>query len=74
MIIDPWGRIVAELGGVGNGGAGVVGGERIDGSEDVGNGDGGIAVAEIDLEVVEKTRREMPLWEQRRTDVYPEIL
>jgi predicted amidohydrolase len=58
MIIDPWGKIVAELGG------------EEDGRErglDIGE----IATAEIDLQYVEKVRREVPLL--RRTDVYAEI-
>ncbi|KAF2636980.1 carbon-nitrogen hydrolase [Massarina eburnea CBS 473.64] len=59
MIVDPWGKVVAELGGEEDGkGRGL----------DVGE----IAVAEIDLEALEKVRREVPLL--RRTDVYPEIL
>lgn len=58
LIVDPWGKIVAEL-------AGDEGGE---GWEDEGN----IAVAEIDLDYIEKIRREVPL--NRRTDVYPEIV
>jgi predicted amidohydrolase len=61
MIVDPWGRVVAELGGEG---------------EEEGSGKGldvgEIAVAEVDLEGLERVRREMPLL--RRTDVYPEIL
>ncbi|KAF2653877.1 nitrilase [Lophiostoma macrostomum CBS 122681] len=59
MIVDPWGKVVAELGGE---------------EDDRGRGldAGEIAVAEIDLEGLEKVRREMPLL--RRTDVYPEIL
>ncbi|KAK7193504.1 carbon-nitrogen hydrolase [Paraphaeosphaeria sporulosa] len=58
MIVDPWGRVVAELGGE---------------DDDKGRGldEGEIALAEIDLEYLEKTRREVPLL--RRTDVYPEI-
>jgi predicted amidohydrolase len=58
VIIDPWGKIVAELGGD-------------DGGEGW-EGEGEIAVAEIDEEYAEKIRREVPLL--RRTDVYPEIL
>ncbi|CAO2650282.1 Nn.00g015740.m01.CDS01 [Neocucurbitaria sp. VM-36] len=58
MVVDPWGKVVAELGG-----------------EDDGKGrgldEGEIALAEIDLEYLEKVRREVPLI--RRTDVYPEI-
>lgn len=40
-----------------------LGGEKTDEPE--------IATAEVDLELVEKVRREMPLL--RRTDVYPEV-
>jgi predicted amidohydrolase len=59
LIIDPWGKVVARLGG-----------DEGDGShwED----EGEIAVAEIDLEYVEKIRREVPLI--RRTDVYADIV
>lgn len=58
MIVDPWGRVVAELGGE---------------EDEKGRGldEGEIAMAEIDLEYLEKTRREVPLL--RRTDVYPEF-
>ncbi|KAF1975088.1 carbon-nitrogen hydrolase [Bimuria novae-zelandiae CBS 107.79] len=59
MIIDPWGKVVAELGGE-------------EDEEGRGLDEGEIAVAEIDLGYLEKTRREVPLL--RRTDVYPEIL
>ncbi|OJD11728.1 hypothetical protein AJ78_07549 [Emergomyces pasteurianus Ep9510] len=53
MIVNPWGEVVAKLGG---------------GSE---SQEPEIAVAEIDMELLEKVRSEMPLL--RRTDVYPEI-
>jgi predicted amidohydrolase len=58
MIIDPWGKIVAELGGE---------------EDEKGRGldVGKIATAEIDLEYLEKVRREVPLL--RRTDVYPDV-
>ncbi|KAF2793323.1 carbon-nitrogen hydrolase [Melanomma pulvis-pyrius CBS 109.77] len=59
VIVDPWGKIVAELGGEED--------EKGQGL-DVGE----IALAEIDLEVCEKVRREVPLL--RRTDVYPELV
>ena len=59
MIIDPWGRVVAKLGGE-------------EGEDGKGNDVGEIALAEIDLEDLEKIRKEMPLL--RRTDVYLEIL
>ncbi|KNG45272.1 carbon-nitrogen hydrolase [Stemphylium lycopersici] len=58
MIVDPWGKIVAELGGDGGEGASW-------------EGEGEIAVAEIDLEYVDKVRRESGL--TRRTDVYAEL-
>ncbi|KAF2472302.1 nitrilase-like protein [Lindgomyces ingoldianus] len=59
MIVDPWGKVVAELGGE---------------EDEKGRGldVGKIAVAEVDLGLVEKVRREVPLL--RRTDVYPGIL
>ncbi|KAK2773950.1 Carbon-nitrogen hydrolase [Emmonsiellopsis sp. PD_33] len=53
MIVNPWGEVVAKLGG------GDVPQEPQ------------IAVADIDFELLEKVRREMPLL--RRTDVYPEV-
>ncbi|KAL1839642.1 hypothetical protein VTJ49DRAFT_1303 [Mycothermus thermophilus] len=56
MIVDPWGRVLAELGG----------------GEDATEEDSpALATAEIDLDLVAKVRREVPL--RRRTDVYPEI-
>ncbi|ORY13766.1 carbon-nitrogen hydrolase [Clohesyomyces aquaticus] len=59
MIVDPWGKVVAQLGGE---------------EDEKGRGldIGEIVVAEIDLEMVERVRREVPLL--RRTDVYPEIV
>ncbi|KAF1834224.1 carbon-nitrogen hydrolase [Decorospora gaudefroyi] len=57
MIVDPWGKVLAELGGDEGG----------DGWED----EGEIAVAEIDVGFLERVRREVLLC--RRTDVYPEI-
>jgi predicted amidohydrolase len=58
MIIDPWGKVVAELGGEGD-------------AQGRGLDEGEIAVAEIDTEYVEKIRREIPL--TRRSDVYAEL-
>ncbi|KAF2842364.1 putative nitrilase [Patellaria atrata CBS 101060] len=64
MIIDPWGRVVAELDGV-----------DVDGGKELREGEGlrgpEIAVAEIDLGVVERVRREVPL--RARGDVYGEV-
>jgi predicted amidohydrolase len=58
MIIDPWGKVVAQL-------RGDTGGEK--GWED----ECEIAVAEIDVDYAEKIRKEVPL--KRRTDIYAEI-
>ncbi|CRG84879.1 putative hydrolase nit2 [Talaromyces islandicus] len=51
MIVNPWGEVVAKLGGDFN--------------------EPEIATADIDLDLVAKVRRDMPLL--RRTDVYPEV-
>lgn len=59
MIVDPWGKIVAELGGD-------------HGGDDPCKDEGEIAVAEIDGEYVNKVRSQVPL--KRRTDVYREII
>ncbi|KAF2728498.1 carbon-nitrogen hydrolase [Polyplosphaeria fusca] len=58
MIIDPWGKVLATLGGE---------------EDDKGRGldVGEMALAEIDIEYLEKVRKEVPLL--RRTGVYPEI-
>jgi len=58
MIVDPWGKIVAELGGD-------------EGKDGKWKDEGEIAVAEIDAKYVEDIRRDVPL--KRRTDVYAEI-
>lgn len=51
MIVNPWGQVVAQLGG------------EFEEPQ--------IATAEIDMELLEKVRREVPLL--RRTDIYPEV-
>lgn len=51
MIVNPWGEVVAKLGGE--------------------SAEPEIATADIDLDLVAKVRRDMPLL--RRTDVYPEV-
>jgi predicted amidohydrolase len=58
LIIDPWGKVVAELGGEAD-----EQGRGLDECE--------ICVAEIDIEYVERIRKEIPL--ARRGDVYPEL-
>jgi len=60
MIVDPWGKVVAELGGD----DAEQGGQWKDEAE--------IATAEIDLDYVDKVRKQIPL--KRRTDVYAELL
>ncbi|KAM0755655.1 putative NIT2-nitrilase [Meredithblackwellia eburnea MCA 4105] len=59
MIIDPWGTVVAQT------------------TDQLPAGDeedaGTFVLADINLPWVEKIRTEMPLWEQRRTDVYPAL-
>ncbi|KAI9829838.1 MAG: Carbon-nitrogen hydrolase [Phylliscum demangeonii] len=61
MVVDPWGDVVAELDGCDAG---------LDG-ESAGGGEPQLATVDIDLQRLEKVRREMPL--VRRTDVYPEL-
>ena len=58
MIVDPWGRIVAQLGGD-------------EGKDGQWEDEGEIAVAELDLEYVENLRKDVPM--TRRTDVYADI-
>ncbi|KAK4055297.1 Carbon-nitrogen hydrolase [Microbotryomycetes sp. JL201] len=58
MIVDPWGTIVAQAG------------DRAPRSEDPVEKQGTFAMADIDLEWLETIRRDMPLWQQRRSDVY----
>ena len=58
MIIDPWGEVVAMLGGD-------------EGDNGKWEDEVAIKTAEVDVGYVEKIRREIPLI--RRTDVYPEI-
>lgn len=59
MIVDPWGKILAKLGGD-------------TGSGEAWEDEGSIAVADIDLGYINKIRAEVPLL--RRTDVYPAIV
>lgn len=59
MIVDPWGKVVAELGGD-------------EGGEGTWVDEGEIAVAEIDIDYVHQVRSQVPL--KRRTDVYPELV
>jgi len=54
MVVDPWGEVLAELGGV----------EEWEGEPQ-------LAVVDLDMQKLERVRREVPL--KRRTDVYPEV-
>ncbi|KAK3175556.1 Carbon-nitrogen hydrolase [Lecanicillium sp. MT-2017a] len=58
LVVDPWGRVALSLGGVD------AEGNAADGAE------GEIGFVDLDMEELDRVRREMPL--QRRTDVYPE--
>ncbi|EOA81792.1 uncharacterized protein SETTUDRAFT_34569 [Exserohilum turcica Et28A] len=58
MIVDPWGKIMAELGGD-------------EGGDGEWKDEGEIAVADVDLDYVEKLRRDVPM--MRRTDVYADL-
>lgn len=66
MIIDPWGKVLADCGGVR---------DCRDDNDDDDNEDicGVVKVASIDLERLRKVRREMPIWNHRRKDVYGQI-
>jgi len=54
MVINPWGEVLAELGGL-----------------EEWNGEPQLEVVELDMQKLERVRREMPL--KRRTDVYLEV-
>ncbi|KAI1780384.1 carbon-nitrogen hydrolase [Hypoxylon cercidicola] len=60
MVVDPWGRVVMELKGVGE-----------DGKDAEEGAVGELGVVDIDLDEWERVREQMPL--VRRTDVYPEL-
>lgn len=61
MVVDPWGRIVAQC-------------QKVEIGEEpraAGEVEPEICVAEVDLGMLEKMRKEVPL--KRRFDVYPEV-
>lgn len=58
---DPWGTVVAQASD-----------EFLSASQNEEDA-GTFAMADINLDWVEKIRLEMPLWEQRRLDVYPAL-
>lgn len=58
MILDPWGTVLAQA---------LDRQPKNDGNEH----EGTFVVAEIDLGWLERVRLDMPLWEQRRSDIYP---
>lgn len=63
LIVDPWGSVVAQAS------------DRPPKfpppDEGVDDDAGTFVMAEVELEWLEQMRKEMPLWEQRRDDVYP---
>ncbi|GAA5924988.1 hypothetical protein JCM3775_006336 [Rhodotorula graminis] len=63
LIVDPWGAVVAQAS------------DRPPKfpppDEGVDDDAGTFVMADVDLEWLEQMRREMPLWDQRRGDVYP---
>ena len=64
MIVDPWGKILADCGAATESdveGDGVVPGAGV------------VKVAAIDLQRLRKIRREMPIWNHRREDVYGKL-
>lgn len=61
MIVDPWGSVVAQAA------------DRLPPRGDLSHDHGTFVLADIDLDWLEKLRTEMPLWQQRRTDLYPEL-
>ncbi|CCA73038.1 probable NIT2-nitrilase [Serendipita indica DSM 11827] len=63
MIVDPWGTILAQCKEFDNS-ANSQPEVNSSGEED------DLAIAEIDLDYLTQVRREMPLWDQRRADVY----
>ncbi|KAF2272593.1 nitrilase, partial [Westerdykella ornata] len=63
MVVDPWGEVVARLGGEGE--------EEEEEGKGRGNDEGGMLFVEVDLGLVERVRREVRL--VRRIDVYPEL-
>ena len=63
MIVDPWGKVLADCGGFED--------NRI--CDNVDGLNGVVKVASIDLNRLRKIRREMPIWNHRRKDIYGEI-
>ncbi|SGY35350.1 BQ5605_C002g01757 [Microbotryum silenes-dioicae] len=59
MIVGPWGEVLAQCS------------DRQPKPYTDGVHDGTFAMADLDLGWLEDVRRDMPLWEQRRSDVYP---
>ncbi|KAM0793363.1 hypothetical protein ACM66B_000818 [Microbotryomycetes sp. NB124-2] len=58
MIVDPWGTVVAQAA------------DKVPKLDDPVELQGSFVSADVDLVWLEILRREMPLWEQRRSDVY----
>lgn len=61
MIVDPWGDVIAQAHDRQPKMAGAIDIET----------EGTFVMANIDLDWLKSVREGMPLWEQRRTDIYP---
>jgi len=57
MIVGPFGEVI----------------NSIDEADEESYGEGTIITAEVNLSVLEQIRKEIPLWDQRRYDIYPEL-
>ena len=66
MIVDPWGQVLADCGSLTD----QSDADAEDSVSGVVPGAGVVKVAPIDLESMRKVRREMPIWNHRRKDVY----
>mgnify|MGYP001595410792 CR=1 len=59
MIVDPWGTVLAQAP------------DRLPPASGGTEDDATFVLADIDLKYLEQLRLEIPLWQQRRTDIYP---
>ncbi|GAA5957436.1 hypothetical protein JCM3765_001137 [Sporobolomyces pararoseus] len=59
LVIDPFGKVLGSI--------------DEDPSGSLAAGEARFVTAEVDLPALEQIRKEIPLWDQRRTDVYPAL-
>lgn len=62
MIIDPWGTVVAQAHD-----------RQPKATTQTSSDEGTFVMADIDLDWLHNVREGMPLWQQRRTEVYPTL-